>query len=670
MCGIATIVTKRAGRAVDPEELGLMASVLAHRGPDECGSLVTAEGRVGLAHVRLSIIDLEHGHQPMTDAEGVVSVSFNGELYDYREHRRDLLVRGHVFRTDSDTEVLLRLYREYGCDFVTRLNGEFAFVLWDAEERRLLVARDRFGIKPLFFRETADEILIASEQKALCALPRVERRISKEYLTTTFCGAFPEATALLDGVRCVPPAHVGVARLGDELRFQRYWRFTFKVDERMSFRDATDGVRTQLEDAVRRRLVADVPVGVYLSGGVDSTLVCGLAASEQRDLRAFNFGFPGSSLDETSAAQRNAGHFGVECRSLHVSLDDLAQTLARTLYHCEGAVMNPNACAKLLLSAFVRQSGYKVCLTGEGADEVFAGYPYFKLEELWRMELEGGSRRQLARSLWRDFMRIEKRSEGLAWDRGGQWRTAPRLLPFPSFIEMRIRNLDFVIQRLFDGHALGLTARDRPFEQWKRLLDLEELARHDPLNASKLLSMNQLTSHVFPIVGDRVEMANSVECRLPFLDTKLVEFAETVPPRYFIEIEQLREKNLLHHAFAGFLPPAMGEEHKHPFLAPDWDSFYATRHGRELFEEYLSLARLRACGIFNPSFVRRLFLAWRLIPKRTVTKKRLNMALGAILSMQMLHEMFVTRRPEPAVRLRLSEPPMPPARGPLAAQRS
>jgi asparagine synthase (glutamine-hydrolysing) len=396
-------------------------------------------------------------------------------------------------------------------------------------------------------------------------------------------------------------------------------------------------------------------VGVYLSGGVDSTLVCGLAASQQQDVRAFNFGFPGSALDEASVAQRNARHFGVDCTSLHVSLDELALNLPRTIYHCEGAVMNPNACAKLLLSAFVRKNGYKVCLTGEGADEVFAGYPYFKMEQLWRMELEGGPRRRLARALWRDFTRIEKRSEGLAWDRGGQWRTAPRLLPFPSFIVMRVQSLDFVIKKLFDAPSLGLTADDRPFEQFKRFLDVDELSKLDPLNASKLLSMNQLTSHVFPIVGDRVEMANSVECRLPFLDTELVEFAETIPPRYFIEIEQLREKNLLHHAFSGFLPPAMGQEHKHPFLAPDWDSFHDTRNGRELFEGHLSVERLRASGIFNAPFVRRLLFAWRLIPRHTVTKKRLNMALGAILSMQMLHDTFVRKKPEPAVRLRFED---------------
>jgi asparagine synthase (glutamine-hydrolysing) len=653
MCGIAAIIEKRAGRVVDREDLALMASALAHRGPDACGGVVMDGGRVGLAHVRLSVIDLEHGQQPMSDREGSVTVCFNGEIYDYAEHRRDLLARGHVFRTDSDTEVLLHLYREYGCDFVTRLNGEFAFVLWDAAARRLVVARDRFGIKPLFYREDEKEIVIASEQKALCALSRVERRISKEYLTTTFCGAFPEATALLHGVRCVPPAHVGVATDGGALSFRRYWKFTFKTDERMGFRDATDGVKGLLEEAVRRRLVADVPVGVYLSGGVDSTLVCGLAASQQHDLRAFNFGFPGSALDEASVAQRNARHFGVNCESLHVSLDQLAQSLPRTLYHCEGAVMNPNACAKLLLSGFVRENGYKVCLTGEGADEVFAGYPYFKMEQLWRMELEGGPGKRLARALWRDFTRIEKRSEGLAWDRGGRWRTAPRLLPFPSFIVMRVQNLDFVIERLFDARSLGLTADDRPFEQFRRFLDVDELAKHDPLNASKLLSMNQLTSHVFPIVGDRVEMANGVECRLPFLDTQLVEFAETIPPRYFIDIERLREKNLLHHAFSGFLPSGMEELHKHPFLAPDWDAFYDTKNGRELFEEHLSAERLRAARIFNAVFVRRLFLAWRLIPRRTVTKKRLNMALGAILSMQMLHEMFVRKKPEPTARVRL-----------------
>src|SRR4051812_6935148 len=273
MCGISA-VHRLDGSVPETSDIRRMCSAIEHRGPDGAGFARMAGGSVLLGHTRLSIIDLESGAQPLFNEDGTIGITFNGEIYDYQAHRERLLAAGHHFKTRSDTEVLVHLYEEHGMDFLDMLNGEFALVIYDSRQRRLVAARDRMGVKPLFYSVQGQELLIASEAKSILALPRVPRELSADYLMGSHLGAFPAGVSPFEGIRSLRPGHAFVATrhgVGPEVA---YWKPSFQVDETMSFEDAKGRVRELFVAAVKRRMVADVPVGTYLSGGLDSSLVC------------------------------------------------------------------------------------------------------------------------------------------------------------------------------------------------------------------------------------------------------------------------------------------------------------------------------------------------------------------------------------------------------------
>ncbi|HEX4925081.1 MAG TPA: asparagine synthase (glutamine-hydrolyzing), partial [Bdellovibrionales bacterium] len=420
MCGIGAILRRGPDAAGPVAELtnsiNKMCSQLRHRGPDGAGYAVIGGGAGVLGHVRLSVIDLEGGRQPMHNEDGSVTITYNGEIYDYKDHRAKLEAAGHVFRTQSDTEVIVHMYEEYGLGFLEHLNGEFAFVLWDETRKRLVAATDRFAIKPLHYRLTARHALFASEAKAIFAaglesdLQAGARSFSNDFLVGPLFGAFPDGITLFENVASLPAAHRLVIEGGRAPRLERYWMPAFATDEAMTFEAARDGVRTHFENAVRRRQIADVDVGTYLSGGLDSTLVCGLMSKHTRRLKAFNVGFGGTEFDESGLARKIADHFGAEFESVNCDERVLLDNLVTTLWHVEKPIANSNAVAKFVLSKLTRERGYKVVVTGEGSDEVFGGYPYFKQERIWRMR-----DRRRANLLMKRFRALERRSESLLW---------------------------------------------------------------------------------------------------------------------------------------------------------------------------------------------------------------------------------------------------------------
>lgn len=644
MCGIAGIIKKRA-ELVEEADLGRMLGVQAHRGPDGSGVALTDEGRVGFGHVRLSIIDLTTGDQPLWSRDGQLLITFNGEIYDHLEHRRALEKDGFVFRTRSDTEVIVNLYRRYGLHFLSHLNGEFSFAIWDRAERRFLAARDRYGVKPFFYRETTDELLFASEAKGLLALPRVPRAFSGEHVMTALLSAPMPAVSPFAGTEVLRPGHYLMWEVGQtKSKTVEYWRPRYEPQPSLSPGEAIERTRHHFSRAVERRMVADVPVCSFLSGGLDSTLVTAEMARQSgaRTVTAFTIGFSHSEYDETETAANIAREIGVAHESLPVSMNDIADHLEDCIGQIELHLFNPSAVGKFLLSRYVRDRGFKVALTGEGSDELFAGYPYFKLEAIWRrLESPDPEVRRSGRRLLARFRKMERRSEGLLWNRTGSWRRMPRPFGFASYILTRVQEFEKYLPVLINCEKYGIEPGDSPsqrlvaeFEGW----GLEDL---HPLQASLVLSRSQLAAYIIPTLGDRVEMAHSIEGRTPFLDTNLAELTFRVPVDLQLDLDQLREKRLLHEALGQLLPPTARGTRKHPFFSPNWTALWQTRRGRELFEDYLSDVALDRVGLFRRPFVRRILCLWRWLPQNSSLRRRIDVLVGIVLTTQILHERLI-----------------------------
>lgn len=646
MCGICVIRNLRGAR-VQVSDLRRMSSVIQHRGPDGGGYALLDQGTLGLAHVRLSVIDLATGDQPLSSANGQVTIVFNGELYDYQKHRETLQKNGYKFRTSSDTEVLLNLYLEHGVDSFSMLNGEFAFVIWDNRVQRLIAVRDRFGIKPLFVHRTNDEVLFASEIKSLFTLPRIGRAFDPDYFVSAFFGTFTPATHLFDGVLSLPPGHYVCIDRGTWSDPVPYWKPKYVPDASMTLEEAAAGVRERFTKAVARRMIADVPVGSYLSGGIDSTLVCGVMSQLSSKVHCFNIGFEKTAYDESELARRIASHYGAEFETVDCTSQKMVDKFEQTVLHVERPLLNPNSIAKLLLSQFVREHGYKVCLTGEGADEIFGGYQYFKQELLWEMADSGCPDDELlARSLLKKFYVIEKRSEGSHWNRDIHGKgPLPPYLKRANFYYSRMIASESFIKKLFQPQFLKTTSVSSPLEYFEKTFDTAELQPLESFNASRLMTLQFLSQYVFPCVGDRVDMANSVECRVPFLDPELVEFANQIPPRHFVNIRELKEKQLLRIGFQDLLPRFMDSEFKHPFMSPGWYSLYRTRRGAELFSDLLQPAMVRDVGIFRPSFVRVARILWTILPRWTTLWRRIDTAIGQVCSIHLLHRHMICTPP-------------------------
>lgn len=643
MCGISAIVRKD-GEPVQTADLARICSAIAHRGPDGAAYALLENGRVGLGHVRLSIVDLAGGEQPLYNEDYSLAVVCNGELYDYKELRHELTRKGHRFRTTSDSELVLHLYEEHGTDLFQHLRGEFAFVLHDSRTRRVIAGRDHCGIKPLFYVDTPNEMVLCSEVKGIYALDRIERGISARYMAGPALGIYREELSPFANVHPVRPGHYLVVEADGAYQEHCHYRQTYETDPTLSFEDAKEEVRARLTKAVERRLAADVPVHAYLSGGLDSTIVCGLMSQLGARFTCFNVGFPDSLYDESGKARQVANYFGQKFETVPCTHQQIAENIPAAVYATEMPLNNYNALAKMVLSSYVRGRGVKVCLTGEGSDEFFGGYPYFKLEAIWRMLRAGGAEAERGKALHARFKAMEFKSEGLLWDGSDRWKRADGMFGYPSFFNLRARDASRCVGVFFNQEKLGLTKEDKPDHLLRTAMPKDRLEGLDPFNTSRLLTLNQLYNIVIPSLGDRVEMAHSLECRPPFLDRDLLQLLGTVPPAHFIDMETLREKNLLREAMADMLPPLFQKEHKHPFLAPTWLSFGKTAQGREMFNEFLSGAKAREVGIFKPWAITLARLALKGFPLPKGLGRKLDALIGTILTTHLLHHSFVASR--------------------------
>ncbi len=618
-----------------------MIASLRHRGPD--GSRIRCQGQVGLAHARLSIVDLDSGWQPMSNHDGSTWVVFNGEIFNHLELRAQLEREGFCFSTHCDTEVIVHLYDRYGDRFVDYLNGQFAIALHDTRRQRMVFARDRVGIRPLYYTCDGRRLVFGSEVKALFALPDAHRAIDLRGLGQVFSawGALAPDT-VFEGVCQVEPGHLMVLDLlAPALRpvSTAYWDWDFVEDPgaRRSEADYAEELHALLADAVRLQLRADVPVGAYLSGGLDSSVIAALVAGlGAGSIRTFSLGFENREFDERPQQQVMVDALGSEHSGILVSGTDIAAGFARAVRHAESPILRTAPVPMTLLANHAHRAGYKVVLTGEGADEVFAGYDLFKEAKVRRFMARQPFSRwrgRLVERLYPYLAHSPARAPGFSAQFFGEGRDevdAPWFAHGP-----RIRSTQRT-WRFFSPEV-----REHFGPAGARALLQSRLpastARMGPLACDQYVEAKTLLpGYLLSSQGDRMSMAHSVEGRYPFLDHRLVEFGNRLPARY--KLRGLCEKYLLKRAMARELPASIIGRHKQPYRSPDSSSFFSDGAPLPWVADALAPSRLRTCGLFDAEAVARLVSkcgAGRAIGFPD------NMAFVGVLSTLLLHEQFV-----------------------------
>jgi asparagine synthase (glutamine-hydrolysing) len=558
MCGICGIVDRK-GRPIDRDLLNRMNSSIRHRGPDGEGFYLGPG--IGLANRRLSIIDLEGGNQPISNEDGSVNVVFNGEIYNYIELREELKSRGHIFRTQSDTEVIAHGYEEWGDDCAKRFNGMFVFALWDCKRHRLLIARDHLGIKPLYYVFIGERLLFASEIKSLLADPDCPREVNLRGLSELFTLRYvPSPDTLFQGIRKLPPAHQMIVESGD-VRIVRYWNWIPQPRQKANQRQLIEEYQGLVEDAVRLQMRSDVPVGLFLSSGVDSGCLLALMSRiSNQAVRTFTIGFAdGDESNETDDAREIARMFNSEHSEQVISSDDYTRYYERYLWDLEEPVGNETAAAFYFVSRMTSQS-VKVALTGQGADEPWAGYARYAGISL------SGAYARLPQALTKGLLR----NVGENWVKHEKWKRGLlslyekdillRFLNVYSFFTPEMKGSLFQPWLRNQVSTAGIEAREALCQLQSDVKDL------DPLSQILYIDTRTNLPDDLLMVGDKTSMANSLEVRVPFLDYRLVEFAETLPPQ--LKLRWLRGKFLHKKAIEKWLPKKVVWRKKKGFANP------------------------------------------------------------------------------------------------------
>jgi asparagine synthase (glutamine-hydrolysing) len=662
MCGIAGIIDLTGKRQPDPATVQRMANAITHRGPDEDGFLIRRG--FGLANRRLSIVGLGDGRQPIFNEDGTVAVVYNGELFDYPERKAELEAKGHVFRTHTDTELIVHLYEEYGEDVFMQLKGQFAATIVDFTRQTLFLARDRVGICPLHWSRQGDWFYFGSEIKALLAsgeVPAAADPRGLDHLFTFF--AMSTRRTMFEGVNSLLPGHylkIAFRRDGRpaEIVERRYWDFDFPdagQEERPDDNKALiDEFEARFQRAVEIRLRADVPVVGYLSGGVDSAYVLATASRLRGSpVPSFTIQVPGKGLDETEHAMVTARHLGSMPTVLTCDAKVISDTYAKLVASADCPVIDTSCAALWCLAQEVHNQGYKVALTGEGSDEAFGGYMWFKLRKL---------------SYWMDVAGVN----------GSDWvnRVIRRQMA-SHHTDTQLRRIDDMVGR---AHAQTLIyhlvsqSRDRYFsaELKDRIgnhvpyedvpLDVERMRRWSPLNQSLYYGYKvHLPGLLLNHKGDRIAMANSVETRYPFLDEDLIEFVSKVHPSWKLR-GLTRDKYLLRQAASRILPKEVAFRPKGMFRAPFAESFFVDPP--PYVRQLMSRQSLLQTGYFDVAAVMR---DYNLVASGQANKLNqfLKMGLTGVLSTQLWHHLNLggglCELPELSPAPQVQRPNLPPA---------
>lgn len=649
MCGIAGYFQMTEPAAPDHELIARMVNAIKHRGPDEFGAYF--DNRCALGQARLSIIDLSGGSQPLCNEDGSVWVTFNGEIFNYVELRPELETRGHRFRTHSDTEVIVHAYEEYGPDCVQHFNGQFAFVIYDRNNEKIFAARDRLGIRPLFYTIQSGRFYFASEIKSIFCDPAVPRRLDLKGLDETFTWwtSAPPRTMFENINELEAGCFVEIE--GGQMRTGRYWSMLFPetFDYSRPLESYAEELHALLVDAVRLQLRADVPVGAYLSGGLDSSVTTALVKHFTANrIETFSVTFDDKAFDESVYQNQMAEYLGTNHHTVCATYQSIAEAFPRVIWHTERPVVRTAPTPLYLLSDLVRRTDFKVVLTGEGSDEMLAGYDLFKetiIRAFWAKNPNSKWRPALLRKLYptlpgqgpqAGFYLEQFYKIGLDQPDTYHFSHLPRISTTSKIKDFFSADVKAAV----NGHdAMQAFGTDLPdgFPRW------HHLAKAQYLEARSLLSAYLLSSQ-----GDRVCAGNSIEGRYPFLDHRVAEFAATIPPGY--KVFGLNEKYVLKRAMSRELPPEITKRVKQPYMAPDSNSF-VQEDSPDYVTEMLSKEVVDKTGLFNSSSVERLVAKCRKAAGKHLSFKD-NMSFVGILSSQLLahHYIHEYRRPEPAPR--------------------
>ncbi len=618
-----------------------MTSELDHRGPDERG--IYLDNQIGLGHTRLSIIDIDSGAQPISNEDETKWLVFNGEIFNYIELKAELLKSGHRFKTKSDAEVLLHLYEDHGEECLQKLNGQFAFAIWDNVKKELFLARDRVGIRPLYFTFVKDCLLFASEIKAILKNNSVDRNIDAIAIDQifTFWTTLPEQTPFLN-IKELRAGHYLKVSNGS-VRIQRYWHDPFYPAEDYFKSDPVnlvDELRSLIIDAVKIRLRADVKVGTYLSGGLDSSGISSLVAKYfDQNLSTFGIRFENENFDEGHFQHEVSNYLKTKHTDILATDENIGVFFPDVIRHCEKPILRTSPVPLYLLSKKVKKNGIKVVLTGEGADEYFGGYNIFremKARLFWSKQPNSKWRSKLIEKLY-PFIFKDSRQKALMtsffaknledvnnpfYSHLIRWMNTARLKTFFS---------DELKAAIGNYNGIDQLHQDLPehFNKW------DNLSKAQYLESAIFMSNYLLSSQ-----GDRVAMANSVEIRLPFLDMRILEFLGRISPN--LKIKGLNEKYIMKKCFADLLPKKILSRTKHPYRAPIRESLL-NKKNEEYVTDTLSQSALEEAGIFNPIKVNRLI---QKIKAANFPNEIEDMGLVGILSTQLFHNQFIQRQPE------------------------
>jgi asparagine synthase (glutamine-hydrolysing) len=638
MCGIAGYFALTPRPLPGRDVLERMVDAVRHRGPDDAG--VYLDGRCGLGHRRLSIIDLSGGRQPLATADRTLWVTFNGEIFNYVELREALLGRGCVFQTRSDTETILHAYAEYGAESTKLLNGDFAHAIWDRRCNRLLLARDRMGVRPLYYTVRDGVLVFASEVKSLLRFPGVRAELDPLALDQCFTFWAPLAPrTAFKGILELPPGHQLIAEDG-RIEVKPYWELSYPPrTERTSATEAelAEEVEHLLDDATRIRLRADVPVGSYLSGGFDSSATTALARRHNGEmLRTFSLEFESAELNEAPWQRTMVQALGTQHTALHCRRADIAAHFPDVIRHTERPIVRSAPAALYLLARQVRDHGFKVVLTGEGADEVFGGYDIFKEDKVrrfWARQPQSKWRPLLLRRLYPYLGSLQSQPASYL---EAFFRTGLERADDPLFSHLPRFALTRRIGQFYSPELRATINGYDPLEELRESLPPGFASWHPLSRAQYLETRCLLPGYILSSQGDRVAMAHAIEGRFPFLDHRVVELGARLPSG--LKVKGLREKHLLRRALGRHLPDEIVERPKQPYRAPDAESFVGAE-APEYVAALLSPQAIARAGYFEPRAVARLAAKCaRALPHVSTGD---NMAFMAVLSTQLLHSHFV-----------------------------
>lgn len=635
MCGITGYIDKN--EIADPTILNRMLTRIQHRGPDECG--IYLNDNIGFGSVRLSIIDISGGQQPMPNNDLSLWIVFNGEIFNYIELREELEEKGHKFRTQSDTEVIVHLYEEYKEDCLSKLNGQFAFSIWDKKNNELFLARDRVGIRPLFYFQTPELFVFGSEIKAIFEHPKVPRKISVKgvYETLVFWTTISPNT-VFEGIKECPPGHFMKVK-NNNIIIEKYWSINFATEKNYfkgSFDDAISEFNRLFTDSVKIRLRADVPVAAYLSGGLDSSITTAFIKEIEPDvLQTFSIGFSENEFDESAFQKIASKHFNTKHASFTCTPQEIAENFPKVIWHCETPILRTSPSPMYSLSKLVRENGIKVVITGEGADEVLAGYNIFKenkIRRFWAKYPKSKIRPILLKKLYPYITALQNANPNALKLFFG-YRLTETDSPIYSHL-LRWKNSSNIAKH-FNKQVQNQVSSFDPYSNLMKNLDgnidmYDDLAKAQYLELSIFMSGYLLSSQ-----GDRMAMGNSVEGRYPFLDYRIIEFCNSLPPDY--KLKGLNEKVLLKTMMKERLPQEILDRSKQAYRAPILSSFIG-ENAPDFVAEVLSPKSVNEADIFSSDSVNKLL---NKINSGKAYSEIDNMALTAIISTQLLYKQFI-----------------------------